>query len=152
MGDGLHGAAISAVWDGYRMMSFDNDIGRKLTATIGQLSMLLERIEVLEAENAALRERLAVLETYCEHPTTEDVKRWFQLLVGKGESAMVEDMQSTYLSVDKAKSLRAAAQVAADAGERLAKPDVKYSERNYRVAKAAMAVSELRKFFNATKP
>jgi hypothetical protein len=30
-------------------------------------------------------------------------------------------------------------------------PSVKHSERNCRVAKAAMAVSELRKFFNATK-
>ena len=63
----------------------------------------------LEAENAALRERLAVLDGTA-HPVAKNVEQFMQLL-GSVDSVPSQSSSDA--------SLRAAAQVAADAGERM---------------------------------
>jgi hypothetical protein len=48
-------------------------------------------------------------------PSAEDIKRWFQLLVGRDEAAMIRDMQATHPTQVRLRSLTEAAQGAADA-------------------------------------
>jgi hypothetical protein len=56
-------------------------------------------------------------------PSAEDIKRWFQLLVGRDEAAMIRDMQATHPTQARLRSLTEAAQVAADALEEMQEPD-----------------------------